>query len=76
MTEAIAEPIADSRLWSRGASGIDQVQKYAQTLRTIDVQEAEVGTGRSGEGSPIAKQFGFVGKVNLQSGLGPTMGFP
>jgi hypothetical protein len=42
MTSVMAEPIADSRIRSRGASVGPEMPSYSQTLRNIDVKQAEI----------------------------------
>jgi hypothetical protein len=42
MTVVMAEPIADSRIWSRGATVGPEMPSYSQTLRNIDLKQAEV----------------------------------
>src|SRR6266446_6881415 len=42
MTAIMAEPIANSRIWSRGASVGPEMPSYSETLRQIDIKQAEV----------------------------------
>jgi hypothetical protein len=44
MTAVMAEPIANSRIWSRGASVGTEMPSYSETLRRVDMRKAEVGT--------------------------------
>jgi hypothetical protein len=44
MSEMMVEPIANSRIWSRGAEIGPEMPSYSETLRKIDIRQAEIST--------------------------------